>query len=282
MPCENIKPDSIEDFIDREGISRPVCIFTNKSITSKGTIAFLFGGYKYERTNTIIAGTKGWSSKDKPLNPKECEVIQELTDLGWRILVFNNIQFVTPDSTPLNEMWIEDYAEWIDEKFSSDEKRFMVGFSSGAYIVGLHLKHLADGQGRGKIPAYGMFSFSVEVGSSHKKTDFAEIDFNKRPTLFLSGSSKLDNSAIKPFVNGFKNTRTIYIDFACRSEIRHGWEALKSVHSIFSADGKEGKKAITDIMNNWFDKYPNLPKSPLANERYTSQEEDITNPDGCN
>jgi hypothetical protein len=281
MPCENIKPDIIEDFIDKEGISRPICIFVNKSITTKGTIAFLFGGYKYERTNKIIAGTKGWSSKDKPLNTNECVTIKELTDLGWRILVFNNMQFATPDNTPLNEMWIEDYVEWIDENFGSDEKRFMVGFSSGAYIVGLHLKHLADGQGRGKIPAYGMFSFSVEVGDSNKKTDFSEIDF-KRPTLFLSGSSKLDNAANKPFVDGFKNTRTIYINFGCRSEIRHGWEALNSVHSIFSAEGKEGKKAITDIMDNWFDKYPNFPKSPLGNELYTSQDEGITNPDGCN
>lgn len=61
---------------DREGISRPVHIFVNKSKETKGTIAFLFGGYKYERTNTIIVGTKDWSNKDKPLKPKECETIQ--------------------------------------------------------------------------------------------------------------------------------------------------------------------------------------------------------------
>lgn len=193
------------------------------------------------------------------------------------------MQFVTPDGTPRNEMWIEYYVEWIDKKFYDDEKRFMVGFSSGVYIVGLHLRHLIDGQGRGEIHAYGMFSFPVEVGNFYKKTDFAEIDFHKRPTLFLSGSSKLDNSANKPFVNGFKNTRTLYTDFACHSELRHGWQALESDHVIFEADtgGKEIKRAVTNIIHNWFAQYPNLPKQPLANKYYTSQE-DIKNPDGCN
>jgi hypothetical protein len=279
MPCENIKPEDTEDFVDGEGISRPVCICVNKSQGTKGTIAFLFGGYKYERNNRIISGTKGWSSKDKPLNSNECKMIQELTDLGWRILIFDNIQFVIPDGTPLNEMWIEDYAEWIDERFSDDDKRFMVGFSSGAYIVGLHMRHLGDRQGRGKIRAYGMFSFSVEVGNSLKKTDFAETDFNKRPTLFLSGSSKLDNSANKPFVNGFENTRKIYVDIACKSETRHGWEALDAPHSIFSKEGGKEKKAITNIIDDWFNQYPNLPKRPLADG---TSSENITNSDGCN
>ena len=111
MSCENITPEVIEDFIDDEGISRSICSFVNKSAEIKGTISFLVCGYKYERNNTITVVTKGWASKDKPLNPNECVMVEKLTKLGWRILVFNDIQFVTPDGTPLNEIWIEDYAE---------------------------------------------------------------------------------------------------------------------------------------------------------------------------
>ena len=166
-------------------------------------------------------------------------MVTELTYLGWKLLVFNESTICCADGTPLNEMWIEDYAEWFDERFSDGDKRFMIGFLFGAYIVGLHVRHLADGLGRGHIPAYGIFSFSAETNNSYKKTDFADIDFGKRSTLFLSGSSKSDNSANKPFACGFENTRKLYSEVALKSETRHGWEALDIGHCIFAKGRKE-------------------------------------------
>jgi hypothetical protein len=271
MPSQNIRPNRKEDFISAAQISRPVLVFEPSSVTNKsfkGTIVLLLGGYLDEKLDSVIVGTKGWSNSTiTEVNKDECEVIGQLVDSEWRVIIFESMQFAKPDDTPVNELWIEDYAEFVQEKFSEQGKKlYMIGFSSGAYIVGLHLRHLVEGRGKGSISGYGIFSFSVSIGSSVKKTNFTPEHF-KISTLFLSGSSKLDVVGKKPDVNGYSNTRRIYQECALRSGTEHGWAALKVGHSIFSLlsedklelanQGRE-RRAVTNIIDNWFgaDKFP--------------------------
>jgi hypothetical protein len=81
-------------------------------------------------------GSKGWrNSTINNVNEQENKVIEQLTEIKWRILIFDSMQFVKSDYTITNEFWIDDYVEWINKKFSENGKKiFMISFSSDAYI----------------------------------------------------------------------------------------------------------------------------------------------------
>jgi hypothetical protein len=260
MSSQNIEPIRKEEFSDSKGISRPILVFEDNANSNsiKGTIAFLLGGYLDDKkqADTVIVGSKGWNNSTlRPVNQYECNVIQQLIKSRWRVLIFESMQFAKPDDTIANELWVEDYVEWIEKKFSQETKKkiFMLGFSSGAYIVALHLRHIAEGGGKGSVAGYGIFGFSVTLDKKTKKTDFSPEHF-KTPTLFLSGSSKEDSAYQEPKVDGYSKTKKIYNDYAVRSGVQHGWEALNTGHAIFQLPSTQNreKQAITNIIDNWF------------------------------
>jgi hypothetical protein len=251
-----------EEFTDSAFVSRSVLVFEPHSHLIKGTIVLLLGGYLDDKNpETVIVGSKGWrNSTINNVNEQENKVIEQLTELKWRILIFESMQFAKPDDTITNEFWIDDYVEWINKKFSENGKKiFMIGFSSGAYILGLHLRHLIEGRGKGSMTGYGIFSYSVTIDNKSKKTDFRPEHF-KIPTLFLSGSSKEDGLANEPKVDGYNKTRKIYQEFAVKSGVHHGWQALNTGHSIFKLQSNKdnNKQAVTNIIDNWFckEKFP--------------------------
>jgi alpha/beta superfamily hydrolase len=251
MPCQSIMPTHKENFTDREGTIRTVNVFDPKGTPLKGTIAFLLGGYLDKESQPVTVGSKGWTNTARHVTSDECQIVEELCNLGWRILIFDSMQFARPTGKPYDEMWIDDYAKWI-EKFSRDNKElFMVGFSSGAYIIGLHLKHLSSRQTKAAMSGYGLFSFSVKVDDAANKTNFSPDDF-KVSTLFISGSSTRDTSDKPPFVDGYENTSRIYEYSASKSGIKHHRVILDADHFIFSVHGDNGKRAVTNAIHDWF------------------------------
>jgi hypothetical protein len=289
MPCNSPIPQSRQFFSDSQKILRAVNIFVPNSM-QKGTIVFLFGGYKEEPVNIdkIVVGTKGWSTiMDRPLTCNECQTIKDLVDFGWKIIVLDSMQFVAPDNTVHNEIWIDEFVEWINETFQEDQrgssKNFMVGFSSGAYIVGLHLRHLAERkQNKPGMAGYGIFSYPVDLDQRYKKTkktDFEPRHFKGKPILFLSGSKAEDKKGKDPDVDGYLNTRKLY-EIARKADGTHlGWESLDTGHRIFEAKDSEGTSCVARIVHEWFNSYPNF-KLPL--DCGTLKERDIENPDGHN
>jgi hypothetical protein len=286
MPCTCPMPQSRQFFSDSQKIVRAANIFVPKSV-QKGTIFFLFGGYKEEPVNTdkIVVGTKGWSTTmDRPLTSDECQTIKDLTDFGWRVIVLDSMQFVAPDDTVHNEMWIDEFVEWINQTFTENQegssKKFMMGFSSGAYIVGLHLMHLAERkQKESTMAGYGIFSYPADLDQLYKKTDFESRQFEGKPILFLSGSKTEDKKGKDPDVDGYLNTRKLY-EIACKaSGTQLGWEALDTGHRIFEAKDSEGISCVAKIIDEWFNSYPNF-KLPL--DCSASAETGVQNPDGYN
>jgi hypothetical protein len=252
MPCQNIIPSRKENFIDHEGTTRVINVFDAKGTSLKRTIAFLLGGYLDKESQPVTVGSKGWTNTLRHTAPDECQIIEELCNLGWRILIFDSMQFARPTGKPYDEMWIDDYVKWIVEKFSSEDKKlFMAGFSSGAYIIGLHLKHLSSKQTNVAMSGYGLFSFSVKVDDPANKTNFSPDDF-KVLTLFISGSSTKDTSDKPPFVDGYENISRIYEYSASKSGIKHHRVILDSDHSIFSVQGDNGKRAVTNLIHDRF------------------------------
>ena len=192
--------------------------------------------------------------------------------LGWRIVIFQNMEFCkVDDKVKQNEYWIDAYCYWLVKRFSENnsKKVFVVGFSSGAYIVSLHLQHLKELKKEDSISGYGIFSYSVSTNDAYNKTNFDKDHF-KKSTLFISGSNTRDTGSNFPFVNGYHNTRTLY-DSAQQSGIRHGWISINSTHNIFSKKSnrdpnKNKRRAITMIMDNWFDKGTKIPLSDGIDE----------------
>jgi alpha/beta superfamily hydrolase len=252
MPCQNITPTSKENFTDHEEIIRAVNVFDPRGSPLKGTIAFLLGGYLDKESQPVTVGSKGWANTARHMTSDECQVIEELCNLGWRILIFDSMQFARPTGKPYDEMWIGDYAKWIVQKFSRENKKlFMAGFSSGAYIIGLHLKHLSSRKTNVTMSGYGLFSFSVKVDDPANKTDFTPDDF-KIPTLFIIGSSTRDTLDKPPFVDGYENISRIYEYSASKSAIKHHRVILDSDHFIFSVQDDNGKKTVTNAIHDWF------------------------------
>lgn len=253
----------------------------------EGTIIFFFGGYKEEpkHNDKIVVGTKGWSDIfNNPLTTPECQTIKDLIELGWKIIVLDYMQFVTPDNTLHNEMWLEEYVKWIEEIFPEEQnqskKKFMVGFSSGAYIVGLHLIHLAEKkEKKPSIAGYGIFSYPVDLDQPNKKTNFESTHFEDKSILFLSGSKNEDKKGKPPDVDGYLNTRKLYENGCKSNNAQLGWESLNTGHRIFEAKDFEGRSCVAKIMNSWFKSYPDfkLPESIGA-----SKENNIKNLNGHN
>jgi hypothetical protein len=247
-----------EYFQDSEKIWRAINIRAPESKEIKGTIAFLFGGYKEEPENMdkIVAGSKGVNTVGRAPNSNEIKVIEGLVEKKWRVLLFDDMQYATPDGTVHNEMWIEDYMKWINSRFGKEKKKniFMAGFSSGAYIVGLHLQHLATPANTEAASAYGIFSYPVDVGmdAGHikKKSKFETSNFERRPTLFLSGSSTKDISSNPPRVNGYANTKAIYDIASKGTGTKHEQQDLDTYHSVF-----EDYKSVIEIVDEWFDQF---------------------------
>ena len=243
-----------EYFQDSEKIWRAINIRLPESKEIKGTIAFLFGGYKEEPKgmNKIVAGSKGVNTIGRAPNSNEIKVIEQLVERKWRVLLFDDMQYATPDGTVHNEMWIEDYMKWINSRFGKEkkEKIFMAGFSSGAYIVGLHLQHLAIHASTESASAYGIFSYPIDVGHIKKKSKFETGNFDGRPTLFLSGSSTKDVASNPPNVNGYKNTKAIYDIASKGTSTKHKWQDLDTSHRIF-----EDYESVIEMVDEWFNQF---------------------------
>ena len=240
---------------------------------SRGTIGLILGGFiGIDKTdNKILVGSKGYGKNTiRELNEDEKTVIDELRMLGWTIVIFENMQFCKVDNNvKQNEYWIDAYCDWLVKRYSENnsKKIFVVGFSSGAYIVGLHLQHLKELKKEDSVSGYGIFSYSVSTNDAYNKTIFDKDHF-KKSTLFISGSSTRDTGSNFPFVNGYHNTRTLY-DSAQQSGIRHGWISINSTHNIFSKKSNNietDKRAITMIMDDWFDKNSDIPLSDGIDE----------------
>lgn len=273
MPCTNIIPNNMEIFSDSGGTARYARTFYPLSGTIKGTIIAFFGGAKQEGpdySSVIKIWTKGWSTTGTwQLNADECKFVQEMRDLGWRIVMLDQTQYVEPDGSVLNEYWVEEYINHWNSKWPG--KVFAIGHSAGSYLTALHIRHFREGTAT-SVYANGIFSFSFQVGNAGKKTDYTASDFTNRSTLFLSGSPAGE------VADAYNKTRAVK-NIACTSTSRQGWEAIDTGHNIF--DKVCGtKRAPTNICHDWFDKYPNLPKPPLSSCPASIQ--GVTNPDGCN
>lgn len=143
-----------------------------------------------DKDNKIVVGTKGYKKNTlREISKDENKFIIDLSSekLRWKIVVFENMQFFKPNGQK-EEAWIDRYIESVQYNDRiKDDKLFVVGFSSGAYILGLHLRHISSENINkyNKILGYGIMSFPVELNNKNKKTDFSYEDF-KKPTLFLS------------------------------------------------------------------------------------------------
>lgn len=252
--------------------------------TKKGTIILLLGGYlgidktdllhpekkenekveeknasNPEKDNRIIVGSKGYKKNTlREISKDENKFITDLTEkLGWRIVIFENMQFFKPNGEK-EETWIDKYIESIQYNDTfKDDKLFVVGFSSGAYIVGLHLKHISSENINkyDKILGYGIMSFPVELSNKDKKTDFSFENF-KKPTLFLSGEESKDNEQKKPYVNGYRNTKDLFDIATTKPGIMHLYRTLPVGHSVFESpvNGEGQLKDAAKIINEWFSK----------------------------
>lgn len=224
----------------------------------RGTISLILGGF-IGTDNTdcrIIVGSKGYSKNTlRELSQDENSIIKELRNSGWDVIIFENMQYCkVDDKFKQNEYWIDEYCDWLIENYTKNNKKiYVIGYSSGAYIVGLHLKHLTEKKVEvDKIPKYGIFCFSVDVGNRFNKTDFSPDDF-RSPTLFLSGKSIFDNKKIFPYVDGFNNTKLLY-DYALGSNksTEHKFIELNVGHNIFSLKDNQSEVKIVNIINQWF------------------------------
>jgi hypothetical protein len=249
-----IVPDSKEPFSDSEGNPRNAAVFRRQG-TIKGTVMFFLGGHKREggKTSFLRIHTNGLSHA----NADEYKFIKEMRDLGWRMVVLEESQDVKPDGK-INEYWIEEYINHWNSKWPG--KNFTVGHSAGAYITGLHIRHLHDKKTR-SVWANGIISYPIKLGDAKKKTDFASEHFTARNTIFLSGKQADDE------VLPYRNTIELR-NIAFASGHRHGWEALDASHQVFKkaccSQGCGGKRAVTLILDDWFTRYPKLPKLPRS------------------
>jgi alpha-beta hydrolase superfamily lysophospholipase len=182
------------------------------------------------------------------LSKVENILLENLIQKKWTISILNEMQFLKADKK-ISEMWIDQYIDTIVEELK-DHKIFVVGYSSGAYILGMYLQHTQSKNA--KIQGYGILSFSVDVDNENNKTVFTSQHFQK-PTLFISGDIGKDTKENPPFADGLKNTEHLYNIAKQTNTTDHKFIKIEDIgHAIFDKLSQENKSQVAEEIDKKF------------------------------